>query len=155
MTVWRIVDPAYLSTAFSGIGAERYGGRFNSKGRRAVYAAGSISLAMLEMLVQANKRRRLIGHLCISATFDDSQVETLKADELPDGWDARPYMRMSQDVGDAWLDEGRALVLRVPSVVIPQEYNYVINPLHSEAGLIKVGTPFPAPFDTRLVEGMP
>jgi RES domain-containing protein len=152
ITVWRIVDPLYAGNAFSGIGAEAYGGRFNSKGRKVVYASGSLSLAMLEMLVQANKRSRLAGHLCISAAFDDSAVEILSRDHLPEGWDARPYTNVSQRIGDEWWDEKRSLVLRVPSVIVPQEHNYLIDPTHPNFGEVAIGEAFPIPFDSRLIE---
>lgn len=153
ITVWRIVDPRYAADAFSSIGAEILGGRFNSKGRRLVYTAGSVSLALLELLVQANKRSRLRGYLCNPATFDASQVEMLDGDDLPEGWDARPYTRVSQDFGDRWLDEERSLVLRVPSVVVPQEYSFLINPAHPEVETIEIGEAIQAPFDERLMEG--
>jgi RES domain-containing protein len=149
-TVWRIVDPKYAESAFSGIGAEIAGGRFNSKGRRMVYTAGSVSLAMLEQLVQANKRRRLRGHVCIPVTFEETFVEAHDADSLPKGWDARPYRHASQDFGDRWLREQRSLVLCVPSVVVPQEYNYLINPSHPDMGAVEIGDAFLTPFDVHL-----
>ena len=117
-----------------------------------MYAAGSISLGMLELLVRVNKRTRLKKHVCISASFAESVVEMLQIDDLPSGWDARPYTRVSQDVGDRWLYEERSLVLRVPSVVNPYEFNFLINPLHPKFDEIEIGEPFAAPFDHRLVE---
>lgn len=152
MIVWRIIDSRHVDSAFSGIGTEKYGGRFNSKGRKVAYAAGSISLAMLEMLVQANKRNRLTNHVCISATFDDSMVEAVEAKELPAEWAARPYTHASQNFGDQWLDEERSLVLRVPSIVNPYERNLLINPLHPRFDEIEIGDSLPAPFDPRLFE---
>lgn len=153
LTVWRIVGPAYVDDAFSGEGAELHGGRFNSKGRKVVYTAGSISLTLLELLVQAGKKERLAGHLCLPATFDEAHVELLVRTDLPAGWDARPYTRVSQEIGDQWWEEQRSLVLGVPSVVVPQEYNYLINPLHPAFDEIEIGSAFPAPFDRRLIEG--
>lgn len=150
--IWRITDSRYLDDAFSGIGAEKYGGRFNSVGRKLVYCAGSISLALLEMLVQADKRSRLSGHSCISATLDDLLVEAVDPASLPSGWDARPYERVSQDFGDHWLEEERSLVLRVPSIVNPYEWNYLINPLRPEFDTIEFGSPVPVPFDPRLAK---
>ncbi len=152
ITVWRIVDPRYAADAFSGAGAEQTGGRFNSPGRRIVYAAGSISLALLEMLVQANKRSRLSGHLCIPAAFDEGFIETAEKEDLPVDWDFRPYGYVSQVYGDDWIQGLRSLVLRVPSIVVPQEYNYLINPLHPDFGAVKIGAAFEAPFDPRLIE---
>ena len=91
MTIWRITDTRYLDDAFNGVGAEKYGGRFNSVGRKLLYCSGSISLALLEMPVQADKRSRLSGHSCIPVTLDDSLIEAVDRASLPSGWDARPY----------------------------------------------------------------
>lgn len=150
MTAWRIVRSRHVATAFSGIGAEQYGGRFNSIGRKLLYCAGSISLALLELLVQANRRERLTDYVCTSITFDDAAVEFVESESLPAGWNARPYERASQDFGDQWLDAQRSLVLSVPSIVNPYERNYLINPLHPRFKEIETGEPFPAPFDPRL-----
>lgn len=152
LTVWRLVHERHVDRAFSGEGAEQYGGRFNSKGRKVVYTAGSLSLAMLELLVQANRRKRLSNHFCIPATIAHSHVEPRSLQEMPAGWDARPYKQVSQEFGDKWLSERESLVLAVPSVVVPQEYNYLINPEHEASDEIELGEPFPASFDRRLIE---
>ena len=76
----------------------------------------------------------------------------LEIDDLPSGWDARPYTSVSQDVGDRWLVEERSLILIVPCVVNPHDYNFLINPLHPKFDEIDIGEPFAAPFDHRLVE---
>lgn len=141
----------YRDTAFSGEGARLQGGRFNAPGRRVVYTSASLSLAMLEMLVQANDRRRLKEYLCIPVTFDARLVTVLDASDLPDGWDARPYTEVSQAVGDAWLDEAVAAVLRVPSVTVMREHNYLLNPEHAAFGQLVIGAPEPTPFDARLL----
>lgn len=147
ITVWRICHRRHLETAFSGIGAERYGGRFNSPGRRAVYASGSLSLAMLEILIQANSRSRLREHHYLTATFDASILQTLDLDALPRGWDARPPRQISQHIGDRWLQEAHAAVLRVPSAIVSTEHNYLINPAHPDFPSISFGEPRSAPFD--------
>jgi RES domain-containing protein len=151
LTVWRIVAPQHIETAFSGIGAERYGGRFNSKGHKLVYTAGSLSLALLELLVQVNDRRRLIGYHTLPATFEVSLMALREGTDLPQGWDARPHTRVSQMAGDQWLARQDSLVLRVPSVVIPQEYNFLINPVHPDFGRLQIGAAFPIPLDERLL----
>lgn len=151
ITVWRITAPEYAETAYSGEGARLWGGRFNSPGRRVVYASGSLALATLEVLAGANDRRRLRGYLAVSATLDEEAIETLGAADLPPGWDARPYTAASQAVGDAWLDEGRSLALRVPSVVVPVEWNVLLNPAHPDYDAVTIGRPTVAPFDSRLL----
>jgi RES domain-containing protein len=152
LTVWRIVHEAYLESAFSGIGAEMYGGRFNNPGHRIVYASGSLSLAVLEMLVQANARRRLYQHWCIPASIPAESVERGGPSVLPAGWDAIPYGRASQQFGDRWIAEGRNVALGIPSVVVPQEWNYVINPMHEHFPLVTIGAPVRIPIDGRLID---
>ena len=152
LEVWRITAPEYADAAFSGEGARLWGGRFHSPGRRVVYASGSLALATLEVLAGANDRRRLRGYLAVGATFDEEHLEVVEASALPPGWDARPYTAVSQAVGDAWISEERSLALRVPSVVVPSEWNVLLNPAHPAFGEVVVGPPTVAPFDPRLQE---
>ena len=147
ITVWRICHQRHLETAFSGIGAELYGGRFNSPGKRVVYASGSLSLAMLEILVQANSRHRLRQHHYLTASFSAELVQHLEVDDLPRNWDARPPLRISQHIGDRWLEEQQSAALRVPSAIVPTEHNYLINPAHPDFSSIIIGEPQSAPFD--------
>jgi RES domain-containing protein len=150
VTVWRIVDPRYADRAYSGDGAEKFGGRFNGRGRKLVYASGSLSLALLELLVQAGRRERLAGHRCIPAGLPRDHIEVVTASDLPAGWDGRPYGRASQDFGDAWIASGRSLALQVPSVVNPFESNVLVNPLHPDFGELRIGRAVPLPLDPRL-----
>jgi RES domain-containing protein len=149
VTIWRIVHQDWSAHAYTGEGAKRYGGRFNSPGRAVVYASWCLSLALLEQLVQRGDRRRFQHYVCVPATLDERLVE--EAADLPEGWDSRPVRRVSQVWGDAWLAGGRRLALRVPSVVVPQESNYLINPLHQDFPKVEIGEPFSVPFDKRLV----
>lgn len=136
---------------FSGVGAEAVGGRFNRPGRRAVYAAGSLSLGILELVVQGNARHRLKGLVCASVSFDERFLNCLEIRDLPAGWNSRPASSVSQCIGDAWLDSQESLVLRVPSVVVPGEYNYIINPGHPDIGGLDVGELRPVDLDPRIV----
>lgn len=149
ITAWRISPAEYRSTAFSGEGAKEYGGRFNSVGTPIIYTAGSLALAMLELLVRVNSRRRLQNRVCLPVQFRDTHVAE-QAAELPDDWDARPYTAASQQMGDAWIQSERSLVLRVPSVVVPQEPNYLINPRHPHFDELEFGDPTPLQLDPRL-----
>ncbi|MEM1043368.1 MAG: RES family NAD+ phosphorylase [Bacteroidota bacterium] len=149
--VWRITAPEYADTAFSGEGARLWGGRWGSEGRRLVYTAGSLSLALLEVLAGAGDRHRLRGYLAVKASFDEHHLDTLDTASLPTGWDARPYTGVSQAVGDRWLDEQSSLALRVPSVVVPTEWNVLLNPEHPAFEEIVFDVPTAAPFDPRLL----
>ncbi|TVQ16086.1 MAG: RES domain-containing protein [Balneolaceae bacterium] len=148
---WRMTKPEYANSALSGLGARQFGGRFNSPGHAVFYTSGSISLCMLEMLVQVNKQKRLDSFICTGISFDESLVEWRPAGSLPNGWDDLPYTRVSCETGDEWLNSGRTAVLAVPSVVVPQEWNYLLNPVHPDFKSLKVSESTFTPFDRRLL----
>lgn len=150
ITAWRITAEKYADTAFSGKGAKEYGGRFNSVGTPVVYTSESVSLATLELLAKAGTRRRLSGRIVLPVRFDESCVVAYDENELPKGWESRPYGPVSQQVGDRWFQSEESLVLRVPSVVVPLEYNYLINPEHPDFGELDIGDPRPLDPDPRL-----
>lgn len=151
ITVWRLVARRHFNTALTGEGAALLGARFNSKGRKLVYAAGSLSLALLEILVQAGDRSRLKDFVTIPIGVGETLIQTAESAALPGGWNARPHGAASQQFGDRWLDDARSAVLRVPSVVVPTEYNYLINPAHPDFRRLEIGVPTPAPLDPRLL----
>lgn len=135
VTLWRIaVDaPAYTADDLTGKGAEITGGRWNRKGHRVVYAATSIALSCLETMVHLSQSglplNRYLVKITVSAQTWDAR-ETLEAVNLPVGWDALPEGKVSLDAGEAWL-AGAAPLLLVPSVIVPEEYNVLINPAHA------------------------
>ena len=135
---------------FSGIGAETYGGRFNSPGTKAIYAAGSMSLGILELVVQSNKKDRLLDLVYATVTFDSDLVTKVDEDDLPEGWDSKPATSVSQEFGDKWIQSAESVVLRIPSVVVPGEYNYVLNPSHPEFGKVELGNVVSIDLDSRL-----
>ncbi|WP_103029913.1 RES family NAD+ phosphorylase [Salinibacter altiplanensis] len=147
---WRITSEKYVGTALSGEGAEEYGGRFNSVGLPIVYTSESISLATLELLAKAGGRQRLSGCVVLPVTFEENQVIAYDEEDLPGSWDDRPYGPASQQVSDEWIRSEESLVLRVPSVVVPEEHNYLINPEHSEFEELEIGEPRPLDVDPRL-----
>ena len=149
-TAWRITPEKYADSAFSGEGAKEYGGRFNSVGTPVVYTSESISLATLELLAKAGRRQRLSDRIVLPVAFDESQVIAYEEKDLPEGWDARPYGPASQQVGDEWAQSEESLVLRIPSVVVPAEYNYLINPGPPEFEKLEIGEPRPLDPDPRL-----
>jgi RES domain-containing protein len=151
ITAWRITPARYQDTAFSGEGAKEYGGRFNRGGTPMVYTSESLALATLELLTKINSRRRATGRVCLPVRFDEAQVLVRNEDDLPEGWDARPYGPASQEVGDAWVRSQASLVLRVPSIVVPREHNYLINPWHPDASDVEIGEPEPLDLDPRIL----
>lgn len=149
-TVWRLVTARFADTAFSGEGARLHGGRWNHKGIPMVYTAASQSLAMLEMLVQDQPLRA--RYVMIPATLPaDLETEELTPARLPADWRdaaARPAL---QALGSDWIKRQSSAVLAVPSVVIPVETNYLLNPLHPAFARIKTGEARELVTDIRLL----
>jgi RES domain-containing protein len=154
---WRITQARYTGGpgggAFSGEGARRYGGRWNSRGTPVAYTAGSRSLALLEILVHLDSSRLLHRYVLLPIRFAAGHVEHLDAGDLPDDWRSHPAPASTQSLGDAWARETRSPVLQVPSVVVPSEPNYIINPLHPDFPELTIGTAEPLDVDPRLLEG--
>jgi RES domain-containing protein len=135
--------------AFDGTGAAEYGGRWNSPGRPVIYAASSLSLALLEQLAQTGTGHLPSDQVCIEITIPDAVgVETGDGSDIP-GWDAADR-RASRVFGDRWLTEARSCVLLIPSVIVPTERNVAINPAHAEFARIKASAPRPLKWDERL-----
>jgi RES domain-containing protein len=147
---WRIVPEARAHDAFIGEGAKLYGGRWNSSGVAVVYGSQHKSLAALELLVHRDPRRpnRFTAFLF---QFPESLVETLPLRGLPEDWRQEPPPPSAQQIGDAWMRESRSAVLAVPSIVIPEELNYVLNPAHPDFRKITIGKPQDFAFDARLL----
>lgn len=147
---WRITHKDYKESAFTGEGAKLFGGRFNSEGSPLIYASASLSLAMLEILVQ-NKDQDYFKN-CVVYYADIPQELIFKPDrkKLPEGWDKIPYGTVSQKYGDKWIMSGDKPVLQVPSVVVSIENNYLINPLHYDFQNISFSSCEIVGFDERI-----
>ena len=133
ITGYRIVKERLLDSAFDGEGAKRYGGRWNSRGKRCVYLAESISLALLEVLVHLDDARVLAGYRILSVNFKPKLLMNLAEDALPEDWSANPAPISTAFVGDAWLDSQASAVLAVPSAIVPLEHSFLLNPAHPDA----------------------
>ena len=148
--LWRVVKRTHAATAFDGKAAAHFGGRWNSPGRRVVYTSGSKSLALLEILVHLDVGRSVPRLVAFTFDADDRLVEHLPATRLPRHWRTSRGLSETQRIGDEWLAFGRSLVLEVPSAIVPEESNYLLNPLHPAFGRLRVGRPVPVLLDPRL-----
>jgi RES domain-containing protein len=146
---WRIVKKRHAASAFDGEGGREHGGRWNSPGQPAVYTAGHVSLAILEIVVNADMRLAF-RYTIIPVAFDESLVETLSVSRLPADWRAYPAPSAVVALGDEWLQSGRTTVLKVPSAVVPSEPNYILNPIHPRFRDIRIGAPEELEVDPRL-----
>lgn len=153
VSAWRIVKARYAASAFDGEGARRSGGRWNSPGTSVVYASSTASLAMLEMLVHLGAPGALPGYVLIECRIDPALVLPLQRALLPKNWQAYPAPAEARAIGDRWVKQGRSVALQVPSVVVPHEHNFLINPAHSKFPSVKILPPTPFPFDARLLRG--
>ena len=150
LIVWRLLTARFAQSAFSGEGARLYGGRWNRKGIPMVYTAGSQSLAMLELLVQDEPLRA--RYVMVPATLPKNlTIERIAPNQLAANWRDSAAREQLQIIGADWVRRGSSPVLAVPSVVIPTETNYLLNPLHPEFARIAVGKPEAFVTDLRLI----
>ncbi len=150
ITAWRIVKARHARSAFNGEGARLFGGRWNNKGTPMVYAAGSQSLAVLEMLVHLEAAELLGHYVLIPVTFDHRLARTLAARSLPAGWRRSPAPAATRRIGDRWVNAAQSAVLQVPSVLVPGESNYLINIVHPDFRKISIGRAQAYAVDPRL-----
>jgi len=146
---WRIVKQKHAATAFTGEGAAKAGGRWNSRGVLVVYASGTRSLATLENLVHLNPPLTF-KYAAIPVKFDDALVEVFPVKNLPADWRTEPPPPSTKAIGDAWVKAARSAVLALPSV-ITGDTNYLLNPAHPDFKKISIGKPERFTFDPRLL----
>lgn len=152
-TLWRVVKHRRAGTAFDGKAAQRFGGRWNRPGRRAIYASATKSLALLEVLVHVDVGRPLPALVAFAFDVDDRLIDHLPAGRLPRFWRTSRGLLATQGIGDEWLASGKSLALAVPSAIVPEETNYLLNPLHSAFDRLRFGRPIPFLLDPRLARG--
>ena len=153
ITAFRIVKRIQVAHAFNGEGARLYGGRGNAEGIPIIYCAGSRALAGLEVLVHLPSPLLQLDFMIIETQFDSRFVQQISIADLPPGWQNDQPVLATKNMGNQWAKEGNSLVLAVPSTIIPEEPNYLINPEHPDFKAIQVGQPQEFSFDQRLTGG--
>ena len=148
---WRFIKAEHADDAFAGEGARRGGGRWNSRGVRVVYTSGALSLATLEVMVHTHFYSALKYYVCIPIDFDPSLSQLITIKDLPDNWKADPIPQSVKKVGDRWIQNQESVILKVPSAIIPVEYNYLINPSHPDFEKVVIHSPQKFAFDPRLL----
>jgi len=150
LTSWRICKHKYATAAFTGEGARRFGGRWNSPGTAVIYTAESQSLAALEMLVHLDSPDLLLEYLLIPVQFEDSLLERIEQARLPRNWRSEAPDAATRAVGDEWVRTASSAVFQVPSALLPAERNFLLNPRHLDFPRLNVGKPVSFQFDRRL-----
>jgi RES domain-containing protein len=149
MRVWRICRAPYAAEAFSGEGARRFGGRWNSRGVPLVYTSTSLALAAIELFVNLEPGQAPDDLVCVSATLPGGEpARTVESADLPEGWWGE--ISTTRRLGDGWARVGDSLALLAPSVPIRQEWNVLLNPLHPRMADLLVDPPQPFVFDARM-----
>jgi RES domain-containing protein len=151
MRLWRLVRRPYARTAFSGAGARNHGGRWNHPGTPMVYAAETLSLAALELLVHLDLDLAPPDLVAIPADLpDEAPVRRLESSDPRRDWRAYPAPASTQDLGTAWAASGATAALLVPSVVVPEERNVLLNPAHPDFRRLHIAPARPFRLDPRL-----
>lgn len=134
---YRLVAAKHREAALSGEGARLHGGRWTRVGTPAVYAAGTLSLAVLELLVHLHIEEARKRYAALVLEWPDGVAnDQLRLGELPQRWRAGEIPLETQLLGQHRLE--RVCALRVPSVIIAREHNWVLNPTHADFARIRV-----------------
>jgi RES domain-containing protein len=152
ITAWRIVQTRHLQTAFDGLGASQYPGRWNERGIPIVYTAGSLSLAALEMLVHLPGPNILQKYQSIPVSFDEALCRQLSPTDLPLDWADDPAPISTRALGAQWIADASSVVLAVPSAVVPIERIFLLNPRHPDFPGLTIGEAQQFQFDPRLLK---
>lgn len=150
MEVFRLHNKKY-PLVLSGIGASRYGARWNSKGTDIIYTAQNRALAMAEVLVHLTLATLPIG-FCMISIFIPEEISISEIDMgmLPKNWNEFPEQIGTQNIGDAFISDTNFCVIKVPSAVVKGDFNYLINPHHQDFNKIKITNQEDFPFDKRI-----
>jgi RES domain-containing protein len=148
MRLWRISNHASLS----GDGGLHASGRWHSRGRRVVYLADHPASALIEVMVHLEiDAEDLPSHYQLLGIEvpDDAAITALGENELPADW--REHIALTRARGDDWLRTGANALLRVPSAIVPEPANYLLNPAHPDVARIGIASALRAAFDPRLM----
>ncbi len=153
MKVYRVEREKYLETTLNGVGDSMAKGyRWNSINTKLVYTAESRALATLEVSVHLDLSEDLpTDRYYVEIEIpNDIIILEVAIEDLPQDWDAKPPTLTTQTIGDDFVFQNEAAILKVPSSIVPQEFNYLINPNHVDAVRIKVSSKSPMKFDIRF-----
>ncbi len=151
ITTWRIIKAQHTHRAFDGEGARLAGGRWNKIGIPMIYTADSLALAALEIMVHLPGSELLKNiFLRIPVRFDSRLVKSLNLIDLPHDWDNLPPPDSTQTIGTGWALKKESVLYKVPSTIIREEFNYLINPLHPDFKKLSIGSAQKFAFDPRI-----
>jgi len=148
--VFRLSSAKYPND-LSGTSAKIHGGRWNRKGDAELYTAGTRTLALVEVLVHTTNAFLPLNYQLITIYIPDDSILTITSKSLPEDWNNIEPSDSTAIVSSDWLKANEYLTLRVPSVVVEGEYNYLINPAHADFMKVRVLQNEAFNFDNRLI----
>lgn len=148
---WRIVKRRFAERAFDGEGARLFGGRWNSPGVPVIYVSSTRALAVLEMAVHLDRATLLSSFVLVPCEFAARLATHVAGAQLPPQWRRNPPLPDLARIGDGWVRSASSAVLAVPSAIIPEELNFLLNPAHPDFAEISIGQPHDFEFDRRLI----
>jgi RES domain-containing protein len=150
MKIWRICRERFASEAFSGEGARRFGGRWNSRGVPMVYASTSLALAAIELFVHLEPGQMPKDLVSIASELPEGEPGLRwETSVLPANWWSNELGPM-REMGDLWIRGQQSLAVLVPSVPIQPEWNVLVNPLHPRIREVENESTQPFAFDARI-----
>ena len=144
MVLWRISRHVDLS----GRGGLTIAGRWHHAGAPVVYLAETPSGALIEVCAHTSANDIPPSFTLLKVVGPDLPFDEIELASLDQGWASR--VEITRDLGSEWLKRGSSALLRVPSALVPESANYLLNPLHKDAGLFRIEKSYQYPFDARL-----
>ncbi len=150
MIVYRITKKEH--SALDGMGGLYGPGRWHKKGNLVIYTSEHASLAAWEKIVHVTSFEKLPKNLLLVKIEipDGIEIQSVPQKVLVKGWDSFPFALETIDYGTSFLQKKEHLALKVPSVIIPDEFNIILNPLHPDIQDCKVVSTIPFVFDQRV-----
>ncbi len=150
MQVYRIAKDVYIRD-LSGIGAKTVGGRWNFKGIAILYTSSSASLSMLECLAHFPPAFAPKDMAMATINIPENSILELNVSDMPDNWRGVPSPRQLKEMAYQWIKTQEFLILKVPSIIVPNESNYIVNPFHPDFSKVTLKEVSPFSFDTRVL----
>ncbi len=150
MEIYRITRSRYAGSAYAGLGGRTRSGRWHGRGPSITYASESRALAALEILVNLDPEDLPEDLVIVPADLPEACCVEIQRKDLPRNWRQSPSPDSTQKLGSEWLKAGDTLAMVLPSAVIPEERNIVLNPEHPDFALLRIGKPESFTLDPRL-----
>jgi len=152
MFVYSVTILKYKAETLSGIGAEKFGGRWNEPGTRAVYCSENISLALLEWYVHSSNMGVMPKEIGVARIYVPDHFNILSLKTLPENWNSYPYTSETTSVFTKLVKQPDFFALKVPSSIVGLEHNVILNPLYHAFGQVRVEEFIPIPVDKRFIK---